>query len=205
MSLTQIIARGAALTGLTLALAVPTTAQHPIGSIIRGDMPGGYGAGPQPQGMQGPGGHPGGNWGGHGWSGGDHDGDRGGRGWNGEGHGWSGGGHGHWRGGYGGGYGGAYGYQYGTPGYSYGYHEEPVYQDVEVPSEPIITRHVETHTYYVDVPVYQRVVHRWHPVWHRPVCACQIIVRRPVWHPRWHPVWHPKHVWHKPVWHPQGS
>jgi hypothetical protein len=100
----------------------------------------------------------------------------------------------HWRGRYlndDGGHGGGYPYPgphhrpmgYG-PGYHYGYgYGGGMYEEMMIPSQPIITKTVTTRSYYVDVPVrtYRYVKRVWHPV-----CSCAV-APRPVWHPRPHP------------------
>lgn len=70
---------------------------------------------------------------------------------------------------------------YGYGGYGYrssGYHEgyryaAPAYEEVLVPSQPIVTKTVRTYVSYVDVPVRTQTVYKrvWHAAYH-PVCSC---------------------------------
>jgi len=89
----------------------------------------------------------------------------------------------HWRGHYLGnaGYPGT-GYRpmgYGRSYYGYG---APMYEEVMVPSQPIITKTVTTHSYYVDVPV--RSYHYVKRAWRAPSCGCTIVRPRVQWHPK---------------------
>ncbi len=66
----------------------------------------------------------------------------------------------------------------GYPRGGYGYrYAQPMYEEMMVQSQPIITKTVETHVSYVDVPVrtvrytYKRV---WHPAYHPAACSCAV-------------------------------
>jgi len=56
-------------------------------------------------------------------------------------------------------------------GYGYGYrYAQPMYEEVLVPTQPVVTKTTRTYVSYVDVPV--RTVHYvTHRVWH-PTCGC---------------------------------
>ncbi len=65
-------------------------------------------------------------------------------------------------------------------GYGYGY-GAPMYEEVLIPGQPIITKTISTRSYYVDVPVhtYHYVKRAWHaPVYHGCGCAAPRAVPR---------------------------
>jgi len=70
---------------------------------------------------------------------------------------------------------------YARQGYGYGYrYAAPEYEEVFVPSQPIITKTVRTYVTYVDVPVKTHYVYKrvWHRAYH-PVCGCAAPRPRP--------------------------
>jgi len=76
---------------------------------------------------------------------------------------------------------------YARPGYGYRY-AQPMYEEVLVPGQPIVTKTTHTYVSYVDVPV--RTVHYvtrrvWHPTY-RPACTCTL--------PKPHPHSRPKPI-----------
>lgn len=76
---------------------------------------------------------------------------------------------------------------YARQGYSYGYrYAAPAYEEVMVPSQPIVTKTVRTYVTYVDVPVKTHYVYKrvWHAAYH-PICTCA--APRPAPRPRYHP------------------